>query len=88
MIKSFVIKTSRNEFLKFAFGDSAEEVERPFARANKGVRIPIKNSQKGVLKMRLEGFEPPTFWFVAKRSIQLGYKRKSYLTYSFILYQQ
>ena len=25
MIKSFVIKTSRNEFLKYALGDSAEQ---------------------------------------------------------------
>ncbi len=24
---------------------------------------------------RLEGLEPPTFWFVAKHSIQLSYKR-------------
>ena len=27
--------------------------------------------------VRLKGFEPPTFWFVAKHSIQLSYSRLS-----------
>ena len=28
--------------------------------------------------VRLKGFEPPTFWFVAKHSIQLSYSRLSF----------
>ncbi len=29
--------------------------------------------------VRLKGFEPPTFWFVAKHSIQLSYSRMSFV---------
>ena len=28
-----------------------------------------------ICMVRLEGFEPPTLWFVARYSIQLSYKR-------------
>ena len=31
--------------------------------------------------VRWKGLEPPTFWFVAKHSIQLSYQRKSYTAY-------
>ena len=36
------------------------------------------SKQEVFFKIRVEGFEPPTFWFVAKRSIQLGYTRLFY----------
>ena len=47
----------------------------PVCEANVGSNPIKKTLFREFFYSRLEGFEPPTFWFVAKRSIQLGYKR-------------
>ncbi len=56
----------------------------PFCGANWGTNPNKKTLRREFFYSRLEGFEPPTFWFVAKRSIQLGYKRASDYVYKYI----
>ena len=42
----------------------------------------LENTKSLNLNSCLEGFEPPTFWFVAKHSIQLSYRH----LYLFLFY--
>ena len=37
----------------------------------------FSNAIRTLVMVRLKGFEPPTYWFVASHSIQLSYSRKS-----------
>ncbi len=50
---------------------SPSQASNPFAIQYKK---PTARWAMGFL-VRLKGFEPPTFWFVAKHSIQLSYSR-------------
>ena len=47
----------------------------PVCEANWGTNPNKKTLRREFFYSRSEGFEPPTFWFVAKRSIQLSYER-------------
>ena len=35
----------------------------------------VSNAIRTLAMVRLKGFEPPTYWFVASHSIQLSYSR-------------
>ena len=37
----------------------------------------VSNAIRTLAMVRLKGFEPPTYWFVASHSIQLSYSRIS-----------
>lgn len=40
----------------------------------------------GLFLVRLKGFEPPTYWFVASHSIQLSYSRVFLLRKQLVYY--
>ena len=69
---NWTIKYNQTGLLKTTFKNT------PFAKQIWGTNPNKKTLRRESFYSRSEGFEPPTFWFVAKRSIQLGYERISF----------
>ena len=66
-LRSFLLKTCHRQLFL---------TQKPSQASNpsKHKKAPARGA---LFVARLKGFEPLTFWFVAKHSIQLSYKRKS-----------
>ena len=67
-------KPNRTRYAGLRFGSEEQQSECAISFVMKR-----KNSSQAIRRLRrvvrLKGFEPPTFWFVAKHSIQLSYWR-------------
>ena len=67
-------KPNRTRYAGLRFGSEEQQSECAISFVMKR-----KNSSQAIRRLRrvvrLKGFEPPTFWFVAKHSIQLSYSR-------------
>ena len=46
--------------------------ESESGKGEKGIEKTLLSDDKSVFVAYLEGFEPPTYWFVARHSIQLS----------------
>ena len=71
-------RTNRMRLPNTASDDEARSPSSPFHHANGSKQITgYPNGYPVICMARWKGLEPPTFWFVAKHSIQLSYQRVS-----------